>query len=163
MAKQLLQGIAIVAAVVGNADGNVAVVVKGFNQVAAAHGHGVNAGGVAHLVHQPFQQKSGLGPAGPAIGFHRRAVGEHAIHIGLDVGNVIRAGVHQAVQNSRNARRRRGQIGAHSGIHHAADGGNFAVRVGRHLHIFHMVAPVGGGDIVFGAGLRPLDRRSQLH
>ena len=60
-------------------------------------------------------------------------------------------------------RRRGGQVRAHPGINRAADGSHLALGVGCHLHILHMVAPVGSGDIVLGAGFRPFHRNPQLH
>ena len=163
VAQELVQRGGVVSAVVGDADGNVAVVVEGLDQVAASHFHRVDADSVADLVHQAFQQERSLGAAGAAVGFDGCGVGEHAVDVGRDVGDVVRAGVHQAVQNGRDTGSGGGQIGAHAGVDHAADSGDLAVGVGRHLHVFDVVTAVGGGHVVFGTGLSPFDRDAQLH
>ncbi len=158
-----VQGFRVIAAVIGQAGGHVAAIFKPGDQVAAAHFHRVHPQPVGQQVNQPLQKEGSFRPPRAAVGLHRSSVGETAVYIGLDVGNVVGAGVHQAVQDGGNAGGGGGKVGAHAGVDHRANAGDPALAGGGHLRVLDMVSAMGGGLVVFRAGLGPLDRAAQLH
>ena len=153
----------VVTAVVGKPGSHVVAIVELGYQVAAPYLHRVDAQLFRQQIHQPLQQEGRFRPAGSPVCLHRSGVGKHSVHVALDVRDVVGSRVHQAVQDGGDSGGCRGKVGAHAGIDHRAQPGDFAVPGGCHLHVLYVVPTVGGCLKVFASGLSPLDRASQLH
>ena len=107
-------------------------------------------------VDQPLQVVGGLGPAGPAVGGHRRRVGEHAGRLQVDVGELVDAHAH--AQREVGDEREDG-IGADVGRHLHAKRADGAVVLHRRLEVGDLGPTVGGGHHVLDARLHPLERQ----
>ena len=111
---------------------------------------------------QPLDDVGRLGAAGAAIGVHRRGVGEHRGHFAVDDRRRVLAGEQRRVQDGRDARGERGEIGAHVRRRVHAHGEELAVLVQRELGLGDVVAAVRVGHERLGALGGPLHRPVHL-
>ena len=100
----------------------------------------------------------GLGPAGAAVGVHRRGVGEHRLDLGIDGRRLVLPGQQRGVQDGRHAGGEGRQVGAHVGDGVHAQRQEVALRVHRQLGRGGMVAAMRVGQEGLAALGRPLDR-----
>ena len=163
MAQDHVQDRFVVAAVICDAGRNVVAVLKLGNQVLPPQLHRVDAQLDRQQIDQPFHQESSLGTAGATVGVYRGRVIEHPVNIGPGRADVVGAAIHQAVQNRRNTRAGRGQVGAHTGVDQRSHSRDLTLSGGGHLHVFDVVAAMNRRLKTFGAGGGPLYGAAQLH
>ena len=163
MAQDHVQDRFVVAAVICDAARNVVTVLKLGNQVLPPQLHRVDAQLDRQQIDQPFHQESSLGTAGATVGVYRGRVIEHPVNIGPGRADVIRAAVHQSVEDGRDTGAGRGQVGAHTGVDHRTHARDLTLAGGGHLHMFDMVAAVNRPLEPLGSGGCPLYGAAQLH
>ena len=136
------------------------VVGKAAHQVATPHLRRLQAQGAGAAVDQPLQGQGRLGPAGATVGDDGHFVGKDRDELRRPVGDAIGAG--QAVH------RRGGHPGGVGGVgavvvdEAVAHGQNRPVAPQGQVKGVHLPAPVGRGQEVLAAVLRPLHRLPRL-
>ena len=152
----LVQVRSVVAGVVGQAYGS--GVGELGNEVLPAEQGRVDL----HLSRRGFDDAldhvGGFGPAGAAVGIHRRGVGEHRLDLGVDGRRLVLPGQQRCIQDGRHARREGRQVGPHVGNGVHAQGQEIALRVHRQFGRGGMVAAMRVGQEGLAALGRPLDR-----
>ena len=153
-AHGLVEGLLVVARVVGRAHDRAHRLGEGGQQVAPAQLDRIDLQLGGGQVHHPLQELGRLGPAGPPEGAHRRGVGHRHGHVVADSGNAVHPLRHHAG-------RAHGQGAAEAGVgagvaqHPAVHAGDAAVGVEAHLDPLHLAPAVGHGHQVLGAVLHP--------
>ncbi len=161
--ERLVERQLVVAAVVAQAGDHRVAVFERRQKIPVADLGRIDVHRVRQLVEHPFEHEARLRTAGAAVRFDRRRVRVDAVDVLAHRGHVVRAGQHQAVQDRRDAGRRRREKRAHARPHGAAQSEDVAVAGRGHLDFLHMIAAMRRRLIVLAAGFGPLDRAAQLH
>ena len=150
----------VVAGVVGEADRR--CIGEAADEVAPADLRGVELHFARGGLHQALDHVGGLGPARPAVGVHRRGVGEHPGDLAEDLRRGVLARQQRGVQDGGHRRGEGGQVGAQvrGGVHAHAEEAAFGVH--RQLGGGDVVAAVGVGQEGLAALGGPLDRAVDL-
>src|SRR6185312_13517114 len=104
-----------------------------------------------------LDEVGGLRTSRATIGIHRRGVGEDRLHRTMDVRRRVLAGEKSRVEDSRNARRKRGKIRAHVRRRPHPQSEKMSIRIESELRGRDMIASVGIGEERLAALGRPFD------
>ena len=130
----------------------------GRDQVAGAELHRVDAHLLGPVLDQALHLIDGLGPAGPAIGVHRRRVGVDGADGGVDRRNVVGERQHAEVIGVGDARLPLALVGAEGCQRLELHAEDLAVRIEAHAAHRVVVAGVRVAQQALGARARPAHR-----
>ena len=129
-------------------------------EVAAPDLGRVDAQLVGEEVHRPLDHVGRLGPARAAIRVHERGVGVDARDLGVDVGDLVRAGEDAPVEGGRDAGSDRRQAPAEVGEGLDPQALDLAVAVRRRLDVGDVVAAVDRAAVALAPALDPFHREA---
>ena len=129
----------------------------GRDEVLPPHRLGRHAELLGGDVDDALDVVAALGPAGAAVGGHRRRVGEDAGRAEVDVGDPVDADAHHERQVGDE---REDRVGADVGEDVHPEPGDGAVLLDRRLHVGHVGAAVRRRHHVLDAGLDPPERQA---
>ncbi len=160
--QQLVEGAAVVAAVVGERHLRLVAVVELGDEVLPADLDRVHLERGRRRVHHALEQVAGLGAPRPAVGVHRGGVGEDPGDLRVDRGPLVHPVEQGGVEIGRHRRREGGEVGAQvrGGLHPQPQ--ELAVLRDRDLGVGHVIPPVGVGLEGLAARRRPADRPLDL-
>ena len=152
----------VVPAVVQERDRRLVRELRGRHEVLPPELRDVHADGLRRQVAHPLEEVRRLGSARAPVRVDRRRVGEGADHLAVDLGDLVRAREERPVEEGRDERRERRQVGAQVRVRVDPEGDDLAVPVDRHLGLGDVVPAVGVRHERLAALRRPLDRTSEL-
>ncbi len=154
--QHLVQRLGVPAAVVHGPGLGLERELAGCDEVTPPHLRRVHADLGGEQVDRPLDGRRSFGPSGAAVGTDRGGVADHRPEPGLDLGDVVDAGCHQAGQSGQETAHAREGAAVLDDVDPV--GQDAAVPVTADLDVLQLSAALGHADQVLAARLGPAQR-----